>query len=402
VDEFKKGWGALLAATVGMTFGIMTATNYSQGFFVGAVTTEFGWSRPQFFLSYTVLMCMGLISGPIIGSLVGKYGVRTLGIIGLIGHAIGYVILSFNNGSLLVWYSSFAILAILGAGSLAIVWTTILNDYFVKHRGKAIGITMTGTGIGALILPPVTTFLIDAYGWRAAYQAIGIGSLIVSLPIVFAVIKPKLVSSEGDIKSVADTGWGLSRRDAMKTKQFWLLGAVLFLTVIVIVGLLSNFKPILISKGLDGNTIAWIASVLGLTIMVGRLLVGALIDKFWAPAVASVIFFMPIISILLLVMLPGSVLVAVLVALTLGLAAGAELDLLAYLTSKYFGPRYYSSVFGCIFAFFAVGAGIGPPIFGGVGQLHGYDTILVISIGVLVLSIILFLLMGRYPKQEEL
>lgn len=402
MEEFKKGWGPLLAATVGMVCGIMTATNYSQGFFVDVVTAEFGWNRPQFFLSYTVLMCMGLICGPVIGSLAGKYGVRALGIIGLIGHAVGYVILSFNNGSLLMWYSSFAVLAILGAGSLPIIWTAILNDYFVKHRGKAIGITMTGTGIGAFILPPITTFLIDAYGWRTAYQAIGIGALVISLPIVFALFKPKMVKNKNEPQHTANASWGLDRGDAMKTKQFWILGAVLFLTVIVIVGLLSNFKPILIGKGLDGGTIAWVASVLGLTIITGRLLVGALIDKFWAPGVAAVIFVMPIIAILLLVMMPGSVLVAVLVALTLGLAAGAELDLLAYLTSKYFGPLYYSRVFGCIFAFFAVGAGIGPPIFGGVGQAHGYDTILLVSIGVLVLSIILFLLMGKYPEQEKL
>lgn len=402
MEEFKKGWGPLLAATMGTMCGLMTATNYTQGFFVGAVTAEFGWSQPQFFLSYTVLMCMGLICGPVIGTLAGKHGIRLIGILGLLGHAIGYVVISLNNGSLLFWYLSFALLSFLGAGSLPIIWTAILNDYFIKHRGKAIGIVMTGTGLGALVLPPITTFLIDSYGWRVAYQAIGIGSLIVSLPLVIALFKPKLIVSKTQSDHSANKDWGIDRSAAMKTKQFWILGTVLFLTATILVGLLSNFKPILLSKGLDGGTIAWVASVLGLTIMIGRLLVGALVDKFWAPAVAACIFFMPIISILLLVMLPGSVSVAVLVALSLGLAAGAELDLLAYLTGKYFGPRYYARVFGCIFAFFAVGAGIAPPIYGGIGQTHGYDTILMVSIGALVFSILLFLLMGKYPDQEKL
>ena len=180
MEEFKKGWGPLLAATMGTMCGLMTATNYTQGFFVGAVTAEFGWSQPQFFLSYTVLMCMGLICGPVIGTLAGKHGIRLIGILGLLGHAIGYVVISLNNGSLLFWYLSFALLSFLGAGSLPIIWTAILNDYFIKHRGKAIGIVMTGTGLGALVLPPITTFLIDSYGWRVAYQANGIGSLIVS------------------------------------------------------------------------------------------------------------------------------------------------------------------------------------------------------------------------------
>nr|WP_289848767.1 MFS transporter [Paraglaciecola arctica] len=382
--------------------GLMTATNYTQGFFVGAVTAEFGWSSQQFFLSYTVLMCMGLFFGPLIGSLAGKYGIRLLGIIGLVGHAIGYVVISFNDGSLVFWYASFALLSFLGAGSLPIVWTAILNDYFVKHRGKAIGITMTGTGIGALILPPVATFLIESYGWRTAYQAIGLGALAVSLPLVIALFKPKQASKETQNNQPAAMSWGISRSDAIKTKQFWMLGTVIFLTALIIVGLLSNFKTILLGKGLDNSTIAWVASVLGLTIMTGRLLVGVLVDKFWAPAVAAGVFFLPIIAILLLINMPGSILVAVLVALTLGLAAGAELDLLAYLTSKYFGPRYYSRVFGCIFAFFGVGAGIAPPIYGGVGQAQGYDTILTVSIVALVLCIILFLLMGKYPEKEKL
>jgi len=401
MDEFKKGWGPLLAATLGTMCGLMTATNYTQGFFVGAVTQEFGWTAPQFFLSYTVLMCMGLICGPVVGSLVEKYGIRKLGIIGLIGHALSYVVISFNNGSLLFWYGSFVMLAVLGAGSLPIIWTTVLNDYFVKHRGKAIGITMTGTGLGALILPPVASFLITEFGWRTAYQVIGLGLFILALPFVLTLFKRDPNAARAEKLATDSTSWGATRGEAMKTKQFWILGSVLFFTALVLVGLLSNFKPILLSKGLEGSTIAWVASVLGSTIIIGRLVVGALVDKFWAPAVAAVIFLLPIVSISLLVWMPGSVTVAIFVALTLGLAAGAELDLLAFLTGKYFGPRHYSSIFGCIFAFFAVGAGLAPPIYGKAGAESGYSSILMFSILLLVGCILLFLAMGRYPHQQN-
>ena len=83
MNEFAQGWKPLLAATVGTMCGIFTLTNYSQGFFVGPVTAEFGWSTPQFFLSYTVLMCCGLITGPLVGSLAQKRGLRSVGLIGL-------------------------------------------------------------------------------------------------------------------------------------------------------------------------------------------------------------------------------------------------------------------------------------------------------------------------------
>ena len=106
MNEFKEGWGTLVAATIGTMCGIFTLTNYSQSFFVGPVTNEFGWSASQFFLSYTVLMCSGLLTGPFIGSIAQKVGLRTLGIIGITGHSFGYVLLSFNNGSLLVYACS--------------------------------------------------------------------------------------------------------------------------------------------------------------------------------------------------------------------------------------------------------------------------------------------------------
>ena len=161
MEEFDKGWKPLLAATIGTMCGIFTLTNYSQGFFVGPVTAEFGWSPPQFFLSYTVMMCLGLLTGPIVGSMAERVGLRTIGVIGLIGHSAGYVLLSFNTGSLALWYASWALLAMLGAGSLPIVWTGVLNGWFKKHRGKAIGITMAGTGLGAFFLPPIVEFLIS-------------------------------------------------------------------------------------------------------------------------------------------------------------------------------------------------------------------------------------------------
>ena len=82
MNEFKYGWKSLLAATVGTMCGIFTLTNYSQGFFVGPVTTEFGWTASQFFLSYTVLMCFGLLTGPLVGSIAQRTGLLVIGVVG--------------------------------------------------------------------------------------------------------------------------------------------------------------------------------------------------------------------------------------------------------------------------------------------------------------------------------
>ena len=404
MSEFTYGWKSLLAATIGTMCGIFTLTNYTQGFFVGPVTSEFGWSAPQFFLSYTVLMCSGLLTGPLIGYIAQRVGLRTVGIVGLIGHSLAYVVLSLNTGSLMLWYLSWALVAILGAGSLPIIWTGVLNNWFTKHRGKAIGITMAGTGLGAFLLPPIVEFLISNHGWRVAYRGIGLGALLISLPIVFVLFKEKPDSSTatgGEVMANKVETWGLTTGDAMRTKQFWILGAVLFLTVIVVAGLLSNFERIMTEQGFERSSIAQIAAVMGLTVIIGRLMVGALVDRFWAPGVAACFFLVATLGLLILVGTQVTMATALLVAVMIGLAAGAELDLLAYLTGKYFGPAHYPAIFGLIIAFFTVGAGIAPPLFGMAAQMfQGYGTMLSISIGLLLVSILLFLSLGRYPDEE--
>ncbi|MEM8984451.1 MAG: MFS transporter [Pseudomonadota bacterium] len=404
MNEFTLGWKPLLAATVGTMCGIFTLTNYSQGFFVGPVTSEFGWTPSQFFLSYTVLMCLGLLTGPIVGSLAQRHGLRRIGVFGLIGHSLAYVLLSFNTGSLPLWYLSWALLAFLGAGSLPIVWTGVLNNWFFKHRGKAIGITMAGTGLGAFLLPPVVEFVIANHGWRAAYQTIGAGALLISLPIVVALFKeqPSTASNGEEPSAVASAAaWGVTRAAAMRTARFWILGAVLFVTVFVVAGLLSNFERIMTERGLARADIAKIAAVMGLTVVLGRLLVGALVDRFWAPAIAVGFFALPTLGLVLLINSDINFNIGLGIAIMIGLAAGAELDLLAYLTSKYFGPAHYPAIFGAIIAFFTVGAGIAPPAFGAVAQgTGGYSTILTVAIGLLVLSMLLFLALGKYPDND--
>ncbi|GAB5486966.1 MAG: MFS transporter [Parasphingorhabdus sp.] len=403
MDEFRKGWGPLLAAMIGTMCGLITLTNYSQGFFVGPVTEEFGWTKAQFFFGFTLMMLAGLVTSPIIGSLADKYGARMLGIAGLIGHSLAYVLISLNPGSLPLWYASFLLLAVLAAGSQPIIWTKVINGWFVKNRGKAIGITMAGTGIGALILPPIVESIIATEGWRAGYRAIGIGAALFALPFIIMLFREPKPETSGDWQPTEPVaGWGYTADEAMKDQKFWVLGSVLFLTVFVVVGILANFERILGAEGIDRPTIAGIAAVLGGTVVIGRLLIGVLVDRFWAPGVGIVFFSLPIVAILLLLNIEITPATALFVAVTLGLAAGAELDLLAFLTSRYFGTAHYGAIFGRIFAFFTVGAGIAPPLFGAVADATGgYDRMLTISAGILGLCLVLFMMLGKYPDNAK-
>ncbi len=325
----------MLAATVGTMCGLLTITNYTQGFFVGPVIADFGWSPAQFFFGFTIMLCLGLLTGPLIGSLAARYGLRVVGLIGLVGHAAAYWLLSINSGSLLLWYASFAALAILGAGSLPIIWTSALNGWFDRHLGKAIGITMAGTGFGAIILPPIAQYVISNFGWRGAYQALAVGSLVLSLPIVIGLFRERQkLTNQTSTHFPAPQEWGLSRGQAVRTFKFWHLGLVLLISVFVVVGLVSNFARILGQKGLAPDAIATVAAFMGFMVVLGRLGAGVLVDRFWAPGVAALIFLLPLAAVVMLVLMPLTFAAALVVAGFIGVATGAKLDMLASLTRR--------------------------------------------------------------------
>ena len=175
---------------------------------------------------------------------------------------------------------------------------------------------------------------------------------------------------------------------------------MLLLTVFVVVGLLANFEQILSERGYARETIAIFAAILGISVILARIGVGALVDRFWAPAIAAVAFTLPIVAMLLLIHAPPTLAVGLAIAIAVGFASGAELDLLAYLTGKYFGPRNYTEIFGGIFAMFALGAGLAPPLFGLMAETSGsYVAPLYLAIFLLVVTICLYLSLGRYPDE---
>lgn len=404
--EFQRGWRPLVASILGNAGGILSITFYTQGLFAGPVSAEFGWTRSDFFLGFTIMQFCGLVTAPLTGSLVDRFGPRIVGITGLIGHATMYLVLALNPGSLWAFYLGFAGLAVFAAGSLPITWTTVVNSWFHVHRGLAIGLTMAGTGLAALLAPPLVRFCIESAGWRFAYAAVGLSALAWSLPAVLLYLR---VAPEADTTARDRSGpkhadlkpvlWGPTRAEAMRDHRFWLLGSALFIITLSVIGLVPNFVPLLLDLGWTPAEAAQAATLLGLAVIVGRLMAGFLIDRIWAPAVAALFFSGPALTMALMASVPVTPVLALAAAVLLGLATGAELDLLAYLTSRYFGTRHYGAVFGGIYAFFTVGSGLAPLLYARVfDTLGSYRPMLAAAAIAIVVAVGLLLRLGAYPS----
>ena len=287
-------------------------------------------------------------------------------------------------------------MAILGAGTIPVTWTRAVNAQFTKQRGLALGIMLSGTGICAIIIPQFTVYLIETFSWRIAYIGLATLPLLVAFPLVYLFFHPQPITADTEQNNTNLSGFSVDQ--ALRGYRFWVLLLSLFLVYIVMSGILPNLIPALTDQGIDAQLAATAISVLGVSVIAGRLVVGYLVDYYWAPGVAAMAIFLAAIGAIILIGEPTFVLACV-AAACLGFAAGAELDLMSFLAAKYFGMLNYAKIYSLLYAALALASGIAPSLFAYIFDQSGsYYLGFVAGSVCFVLSCLLLLTLGRYPK----
>ncbi|MEO0998736.1 MAG: MFS transporter, partial [Pseudomonadota bacterium] len=236
------------------------------------------------------------------------------------------------------------------------------------------------------------------FGWRTAYVGLALVPLLVAGPIVWLGFRPK-ETAELESAEAAESQWGLTLPQAIRTYRFWVLVVSVLAVYMAVSGIAPNLQPALIDEGFSAETAATVASVLGLSIMIGRVAVGFLIDKFWAPGVACAALLLPVVGCYLLLQSP-SVALASLAAALIGFAAGAELDLMSFFTARYFGLKHYATIYSIAYLCLALGSAFAPTLFGRVyDTFEDYDAGFMIAGGLFLLGASIVLLLGRYPER---
>ena len=405
--EFRTGFKPLIGAVVGAGCGLSSISFYTHGVFVAAISEDMPWSRGQVQLGVTIMILMAVITAPAIGWLIDRFTARRIALASIPLYGVTLASLSLTTDAIWSYYLLWACMAILAAGTLPITWTRVVNAWFDDYRGIALGITLAGTGIAATFAPTYVTWLIAEIGWRGAYLALAATVTAISMPGVYLLFKAPAQLKEIDADfsvSGNDTvnGGGITLKRALRGYRFWVLGIALFLVAAGISGLITNLVPLLVDKGLTATGAASYAGLIGVSVIVGRLLAGVLVDHFWAPLIAAIFLSSPSIAAIILAGTSADPILIGLSALIIGLAAGAELDLLAFLASRYFGLKHYGAIYGALYVFFSVGAGLAPAIFGRAYDEFGHYQIVLYSVAAMsVLGAGLMLTLGRYPQYES-
>ena len=379
--ELSSLYRLLYASAIGLTAGMTATMFYSLGAFIPPLQEEFGWSRGDISLGATFLTLALFISGSTAGRLCDRYGAAKTGAISLLVYGFGVMVLASSMSRLEHFWVGYFLIAVLGAGSTPIVLVRPITTEFLAARGVALGVALTGAGIAGFWVPRLVAHVTTIYGWREAYFSLAVVAVLAA-PVVWFGFRSV---SSGQIKRDSDSHRepGVSHQQARRMSSYWLLSLMAFTMAAGIAGIIVHLVPLFVDSGADPLQAARVASIVGIASVAGRLAIGYLLDRLMAKLVAVVVLLLASLGVFLLWQMGAGM--QYLAVVLLGLAAGAEIDLLAYLTVSYFGRDHYGAIYGWQYSIFALGYGISPYW---VGKLHdfsgGYDAPLIGS-GILML-----------------
>jgi MFS family permease len=400
------GWRVVAVSMLGMSTNPGPFVFASFGLFMLAFQREFGWGRGDMSLALTGLTISCAVALPIVGRIIDRVGARriqlaSMAMLALLLAAIPLLVTE-------IWHLT-VLLIVLGALTAAangVAFMHVVSAWFYRKRGLAIGLVMAGTGLGYAYVPVLVRYVIDAYSWRAAYFVLaGIIAFIV-MPLVYVWMRESPselgLRPDGDPPdavppAATSRDVGLDLAQILRRREFWVLVSVLIVLSFALHGLLAHLVPMLVDRGMTAKAAATVAAVVGITVMLARVFVGHLMDRFFAPRVAITFFVLSAVG--LVAFATGAVdALAFVAAILVGLSLGAEVDMVAYLAGRYFGLKAFGTTFGLLFGAVLVGITLGPVAFGYTYEsLGSYVDVLWVSVGFNVLAILLMLVLGPFP-----
>ena len=397
---------------MGLSYAMFTI--FAFGVFVKPLEDEFGWTRGELSFAVTMTNFAVVIASPCLGLIIDKFGVRRVLIPSVILMGLTVASMTLLSANLWHFYLLYFLIPLLGAGTLPQSYSRVLIAWFSRRRGIALGISLAGFGVGAMLVPVFAQMMIENHGWRLAYAGFAVAIFALALPMAVFVLKespaemglkpdgdpPENTSMDDDPVPVDAAAAGLSCPQAARTHSFWLILVSFMLVGIGITSILAHLVPMLIDRGVTPAGAALCMSSLALGLIAGRVLAGYLMDYFFAPYVAACFLLGLLAGIVILATGTAGALVFV-AAVCVGMATGSEISEIAYICSRYFGPRAFGLIYGLMFAAFQLGSMIGAPLMGLYYDRAGnYIGALWVVAGIVVIGTILIALLGPYPDRR--
>lgn len=399
--EWRAGWPLVLTSAVGCGFAATHAV--TLGSYIGPLTREFGWTREEI----TTCLFFGALGTifltPFLGRVLDRFGARRVALAGVPAYAFAHALFGFAGPSISSWYLVWGIMAILCMGISPVAWSMAVASRFDKSRGLALAIVLAGMSLNTAIMPFLSVQMIDAYGWRVAYWSTAALVLAVAWPLTWAFFYDardlaRGREAEATTSEAAPPLPGRTLGEALRSTLFWRVAFCMALVGGAYSAIYIHFQPLLTDSGMTAGEAALLAGIIGPVSFGSRIVTGLLLDRYPAPIIAAVAFTLPIASCFLLQGYDGNPTVAAVAIAFTAVAAGAEIDMMAYLASRYFGMKSFGVIYGSIFSGHTILWATMPPLAGRIYDRTGsYDGALMLCTAMLAVGVLLAATLGRYP-----
>ena len=373
---------------------------FTFGIFLKPLTAEFGWTRAQVSLAFTVAALTVAVCSPYTGRLLDRYPARYVVLPCMLIYGVAFGSLSLLTAHLWHLLAVFVVLGIVGNGTTQLGYARVISAWFDHGRGRALSTVMAGVGLGSIVFPPVAQALISTYGWRIAYAVLGGAILLLGIPLTAAFLyEPQHRTVQEEVAQSPLTRPSLP--SCLRSSIFLCLTAALVLFSVSTNGVIGHLSPLLTDRGFPAGRAAATLALLGFASLSSRLLTGYLMDRFFAARAVAFMFGLCAAGILI-VLFTHQAWTAYTGALMIGAGLGAESDAVPFLLSRYFGLRNFSELYGYTWSAYAVAGALGPLLMGRFfDRTHSYATVLLAFFGMVLLAAVLFSRLPRYRAAQR-
>jgi MFS transporter, OFA family, oxalate/formate antiporter len=348
IDSPRYGWVVVAAAFTLMFVGFGAA--YSFAAFFSAFESEFGASRGEIALVFSLCAFLWFSSGAPAGVLADRFGARRVAIAGVACLVLALWVASMAQ-SLGVLYATYSIGIGLGVGLVYVPSVGAVQPWFSANRAFASGLAVAGIGAGNFAGPLLAAWWIELFGWRGAYLSLALFVLVLGGAAAAA-----LRQKERHGSVIAD---GIPLRSALRTTPFWLLFASLVLSCIGLFVPMVHLGPYATDAGYTEAQGVALVSLIGVGSLIGRFTVGAPADRLGRlPSLCAMYAGLGVMFLLWTV--ASAYWMLVVFAVVFGACYGAYVALLPTIVMDLYGPRSVSGIIGCLYTGCGVGTLLGP------------------------------------------
>ena len=398
IDESRisyDGWKIVLASFFGIMVSFASIVPYTFGLFLKPLAESFGWHREATSAGFSIAALTLAAASPGLGFLLDRYKPRLVILPCIVVLSAAYASLALLTPQVLHFYLTFFVIGLVGNGTAYIGYSRAISTWFNRRRGFALSIMLAGSAVGAMLLPVLTQAVITHMGWRTAYLTLGVLAFVVGFPLTAAFVRERPLAHQDRQVS---TEFGEPVAKALGTPAFWIIAATVFLYAISVNGAIAHLSALLTDRGVSTAGAALSVAIIGATSLVGRLLTGLFLDRFFGPRVSQVMLLMTVLGIALL-SVANSLTAGLIAAGLIGFSMGSEGDITPYLLGRYFGLRRFSTLYALTWTAYAIGGATGPIVVGHVFDALGSYRPITIQLLALP-ALIPCLLMFALPRYE--